>query len=66
MGREKYYINHDFTEKTHKELSIKLNKIKGRFILSYYNFDGLEDLYPNCKFDKKMTIMGTEDIIMNY
>lgn len=66
MGKEKYYINHDFTENTHKELADKLMKIKGKFILSYYNFDGLEDLYPNCRFDKKMTIMGTEYIIMNY
>ena len=66
MGKEKYYINHNFTEKSHKELSVKLKSIKGRFLLSYYQFDGLEELYPNCKFDKKMTIMGTEYIIMNY
>lgn len=66
MGKEKYYINHNFTEKSHKELSVKLKNIKGRFLLSYYQFDGLEELYPNCRFDKKMTIMGTEYIIMNY
>lgn len=66
MGKEKYYINHDFNEKSHLQLSKKLNSIKGKFILSYYHFDGLEDLYPNCRFDKKMTIMGTEYIIMNY
>lgn len=66
MGKEKYYINHDFCETSHKELAKKLNNIKGRFLLSYYNFDGLEDLYQNCRFDKKMTIMGTEYIIMNY
>lgn len=66
MGKEKYYINHDFTKESHIELSKTLNNIKGRFLLSYYHFDGLEDLYPNCRFDKKMTIMGTEYIIMNY
>ena len=66
MGKEKYYINHDFCETSHKELAKKLNNIKGKFLLSYYNFDGLEDLYQNCKFDKKMAIMGTEYIIMNY
>jgi len=66
MGKEKYYINHDFTEESHLELSKTLNSIKGRFLLSYYHFDGLEELYPNCKFDSKMTIMGTELIIMNY
>lgn len=66
FGKEKYYINHDFTEKSHNELSKVLNGIKGKFLLSYYHFDGLEKLYPNCRFDKKMTIMGTELIIMNY
>jgi DNA adenine methylase len=66
MGKEKYYINHDFTENSHKELASVLNNITGRFCLSYYHFDGLEELYPNCKFESKMTIMGTEYIIMNY
>jgi DNA adenine methylase len=66
FGKEEYYINHDFNKETHKELSKVLNNIKGRFLLSYYYFDGIEDLYPNCKFDSKITIMGTELIIMNY
>ncbi len=66
MGKEEYYINHSFTRDTHKELSKVLNNIKGKFLLSYYYFDGIEEYYPNCKFDSKMTIMGTELIIMNY
>ena len=66
MGREKYYINHDFSEKSHYELSSILNNIKGRFALSYYYFDGIEELYPNCRFESKKTIMGTEWLIMNY
>jgi site-specific DNA-adenine methylase len=66
MGREKYYINHDFNESSHYELSSILGKIKGRFLLSYYYFDGIEELYPNCKFEQKKTIMGTEWLIMNY
>lgn len=66
FGKEEYYINHDFSKKTHRELADKLNNIKGKFILSYYYFDELEELYPNCNFDFKMTIMGTEIIIMNY
>lgn len=66
MGKEKYYINHDFTESSHRELSEVLNSIKGKFLLSYYHFDGIEELYPNCKFESKMTIMGTELLIMNY
>lgn len=66
MGKEEYYINHDFNKETHKELAEFLNNIKGKFLLSYYYFDGIEDLYPNCRFDSKITIMGTELIIMNY
>jgi DNA adenine methylase len=66
MGKEKYYINHDFDENSHYELSSILNKIKGRFTLSYYYFDGIEELYPNCRFESKKTIMGTEWLIMNY
>ena len=65
-GNEKYYINHDFHKKTHKELSEVLNSIKGKFLLSYYHFNGMEKLYPNCKIDKRTTIMGTEYIIMNF
>lgn len=65
-GREKYYINHNFTESGHNELADTLNGIKGKFALSYQWFDGLEDLYPNCKFESKKTIMGTEHLIMNY
>ena len=66
MGREKYYINHDFDENSHYELSYILNNIKGRFALSYYYFDGIKELYPNCRFESKKTIMGTEWLIMNY
>ena len=66
MGREKYYINHDFNENSHYELSSILNNIKGRFALSYYYFDGIKELYPNCRFESKKTIMGTELLIMNY
>lgn len=66
MGKEKYYINHNFNENSHYELASILNNIKGRFALSYYYFDGIEELYPNCRFESKKTIMGTEWLIMNY
>jgi DNA adenine methylase len=66
MGREKYYINHDFSEESHYELANQLMNIKGRFLLSYYHFDGIEELYSGCRFESKKTIMGTEWIIMNY
>jgi DNA adenine methylase len=66
MDRELYYINHNFTNESHYELAGLLNNINGRFILSYYYFDGIEELYPNCRFEYKKTIMGTELIIMNF
>jgi DNA adenine methylase len=66
MGREKYYINHDFDKKSHYELASILNRVEGRFALSYYYFDGIEELYDGCRFEQKKTIMGTEWLIMNY
>lgn len=66
MGREKYYINHNFDKKSHYELSNILSNIKGKFALSYYYFDGIEDLYHKFRFESKKTIMGTEWLIMNY
>jgi DNA adenine methylase len=65
-GKEKYYINHNFSEQSHEELSKILNSIKGRFLLSYYYFDGIEELYKDCYFDMKKTFMGTEYLIKNY
>ena len=66
MDKEDYYLNHSFDKESHKELSEIINKIKGKFILSYFYFDGLRELYPNCKFESKKTIMGTEYFISNY
>jgi DNA adenine methylase len=65
-NKEHYYINHNFNESSHYELAKALNGIKGRFLLSYYYFDGIEDLYKGFTFDNKKTIMGTEYLIMNY
>ena len=66
MGKEEYYINHNFNKSSHYELADILNNIQGKFLLSYYYFDGIEDLYQNCQMDSKITLMGTEYIIMNY
>ena len=66
MCREDYYINHNFNVDSHFELASCLRNIKGRFLLSYYYFNELEELYSNCRFESKPTIMGTEWIIMNY
>ena len=65
-GKESYYINHDFCDKSHLELKMRLDKIKGRFLLSYWYFDGLEDLYSGYKIEKKKTFLGTEYLIKNY
>lgn len=65
-GKESYYINHNFSDVSHYELAEVLNSIKGRFLLSYYNFDGLDNMYSNCEFSHKKTIMGTEYLIKNY
>lgn len=65
-GREKFYINHDFNINSHFELAEILNNINGKFLLSYYYFDGIEDLYKGFEFISKKTIMGTEYLIKNY
>ncbi len=66
MGKENYYINHNFEGTSHEELAKTLHNIKGRFILSYWYFDGIESLYPWCNIEKKSTLMGTEFLIKNY
>jgi site-specific DNA-adenine methylase len=65
-GKESYYINHDFCDKSHLELKMRLDKLSGRFLLSYWHFDGLEDLYSGYKIEKKKTFLGTEYLIKNY
>jgi DNA adenine methylase len=65
--KERYYINHDFTEyENHIELSEILKNIKGKFLLSYLNFPLLYEWYPNFNFKSFNTFMGTEVLIMNY
>lgn len=77
---EKYYSNHDFDKNDHEFMSVLLNEIRGKFALSYYDFEGLEDLYPKKDYrwvekeftkaagaqkGKKQT-KGQELLIMNY
>ena len=61
-------------------LSVSLSKIKGRFALSYYDFEHLSKLYPKDDFNwvekefskaagaqkGKKQNKGTELLIMNY
>ena len=66
MGKEDYYINHNFNRESHLELASTLKSIKGKFLLSYWYFDDLEKLYKNFRIEKKKTLMGTEFLIMNF
>lgn len=77
---EKYYSNHDFGEKDHERLADCLKSIKGRFAMSYYYFDKLDEWFPRDKyrweeqeFNKsamatkgKSQTKGVEILIMNY
>lgn len=46
VGEGNYYSNHDFTSNDHERLRDSLQKIEGKFGLSYYPFDQLKDWYP--------------------
>jgi len=76
---EKYYANHQFGKDSHIELSNILHNMKGRFALSYYDFDGLEELFPKDKYKweykeykklsgsrAKTAAKAVEVLIMNY
>ena len=65
-NREHYYINHNFTNESHYELSQILKNIKGKFALSYYYFPEIDDWYKECNIIKNKTLMGTEFLIMNF
>jgi DNA adenine methylase len=43
---ENYYSNHDFDREDHQRLANTLKHIKGKFSLSYYDFDLLHDWFP--------------------
>jgi DNA adenine methylase len=47
---ENYYSNHDFDREDHERLSEVLNEVKGKFSLSYYDFELLKNWYPTDKF----------------
>jgi DNA adenine methylase len=44
-GTEDLYANHSFGRQQHGELAEVLHRIKGRCAISYYYFDGIENLY---------------------
>ena len=63
---EHYYINHNFTDESHEELSKILRGIKGKFALSYYYFSEIEKWYDWCRIIKNQTMIRSEYLIMNY
>lgn len=77
---ENYYSSHDFSSLDHIRLSMSLQKVRGKFGLSYYEFPKLLEWYPKDKFrwDSKGFMkaaaakegvpqnVGTELLIMNY
>ncbi len=77
---ENYYSNHDFDRQDHERLANVLQKVKGKFSLSYYDFELLRKWFPDniyrwetkefvkaaaAKKGKKQSI-GKELLIMNY
>lgn len=45
-----FYYSKDFPREKHQELADVLANIKGKFALSYYDFDELKEFYPENKF----------------
>ena len=77
---ENYYSNHDFDRKDHERLANVLHGVKGKFSLSYYDFELLHDWFPEDEYvwEKKEFVKaaaakkgktqtkGEELLIMNY
>ena len=77
---ENYYSNHDFDRQDHERLANILHGIKGKFSLSYYDFELLHFFYPDniYRWEKKQFAkaaaakkgakqnVGEELLIMNY
>jgi len=77
---ENYYSNHDFDRDDHERLAKTLKEVKGKFSLSYYDFDLLHDWFPEDEYvweskdfakaaaasKGKTQNKGTELLIMNY
>ena len=77
---ENYYSNHDFDRDDHERLANVLTSMKGKFSLSYYDFDLLSTWFPKQDYTWEMKQfakaaaakkgvsqnMGEELLIMNY
>lgn len=77
---ENYYSNHDFDRNDHERLANTLKGIQGKFSLSYYDFDLLNEWFPQNQYrwerkqfakaaaakKGKTQNLGEELLIMNY
>ncbi len=77
---ENYYSNHDFDRNDHERLANILTKMKGKFSLSYYEFELLSEWFPKKQYlwEEKQFVKaaaaskgkaqnkGTELLILNY
>jgi len=77
---ENYYSNHDFDRNDHERLAKVLNNTKGKFSLSYYDFELLSEWFPKNDYlweqkdfvkaaaakKGKTQNKGTELLILNY
>lgn len=77
---ENYYSNHDFDRGDHERLARTLHQVKGKFSLSYYEFDLLREWFPQPEYrweskefvkaaaatKGKTQNKGTELLILNY
>jgi DNA adenine methylase len=80
VGEGNYYSNHDFTREDHERLANTLKSMKGKFSLSYYHFNKLEEWFPRDQYKweakefakaamakaGKAQTKGVELLIMNY
>jgi len=48
---ENYYSNHDFDRQDHERLAKVLHKVKGKFSLSYYEFELLHEWFPTDNYN---------------
>ena len=77
---EDYYSLHGFGREEHFQLMNCLHNMKGKFSLSYYDFEELSEMYPTAKYkwekkefvkpsgakDGQAQSIGEEVLIMNY
>jgi len=65
-GFEHRYDNHDFTKESHEDLFFLLKNIKGKFMLSCYDFYLVPEYSKFCNIVKKKYSYHEELLIMNY